>query len=430
MKTTTLNSSISVEKTLANLLFYYLVSVLFTYPYGIPIVGDNYARIPDLFALAMGGFAITVWSLLGKSTFRLQPFLPLIPFFILEVTLPVLGSVYYGSFSDSLSGIRVVLLYFPVIICCSWLSISSSLKLDRRIDKLLRVATIANLVYGMIQLGVYMGVFPKSLLISTNLESFIADAHFSELLGLRIAGFFTNTTALSVFGIVAMSYFLSKYKAYEKSYYLVYSMLALMLVFLSTSRAAYVGAALIILFNVFSSKFSKSIKTIVIITVAICLLLIILSFYLQINYEEFFYRFIRIREEGLEADYSWKTRVEEIWPTVIKGMRKYPLGTLIPSYKIFGFIDSGYLTYYSQGGWLFIGSLIWFYLSTFFTLFKAKIMKKGWSANFLACLFLYIAFAMVVNNPLRTPIIIFFLLYGLWFFSIEKKLINKRFFVR
>ena len=422
MKISTVNTTLPVNKTLTTLLFFYAISIMFTYPYGIPVVGDSYIRIPDLFALLIGGFAIIVCSLFSKTKFKLKPLLPIAPFFLLEVILPVLGAFSYGSLSDSLSGVRVMLLYLPVGVCCLFFNLDSSLKLDIKIDKLLKIAVIANLLYGIVQLGVYLGLFPQSFLISSSLESFIADEHFNEVLGLRIAGFFTNTTALSVFGIVAMSYFLSKYKAYEKIGYLLYSMSALMLVFLSTSRAAYVSALIIVVYNIFSSKLSKSIKTIVILTVAILLLLFILSFYFQINYEDFFYRFIRIREEGLSNDYSWQTRVEGIWPRVINAMHKYPMGTLIPPYKIFGFIDSGYLSYYAQGNYFFIASLIWFYIASFLYILKAKQTKRSWSVNFVFCLLIYIIPAMVVSNSMRSPTVIFALIYGLWFVSVEKKL--------
>ena len=429
MRITPINASLSVNKTLANLLFLYIISILFTYPYGIAILEDSYARIPDLFAIAIGIFALAIWSLLNKSKFKLRPLLPIIPFLTLEVTLPILGGMYYEAFlSNSLSSMRVLLLYLPIGVCCCWLGISSSLKLDRRIDKLLRIAIIANLGYAIIQLAVYLGILSDSFLVSTSLDSFIADDHFREIQGLRIAGFFTNTTGLSVFGIVAMSYFLSKYKSIGRFYYLIYSMLALMLVILSTARAAYVGAVLIILFSILSSKLSKSIKTITIITLAVGLLLFVLGFYFKIDYEVFFHRFIRIREEGLAADYSWKNRVAILWPKVIAGMKDYPLGTLVPSYKIFRLIDSGYLTYYCQGKWLFIAGLLWFYLSSYFNLLSAKTIKKGWSVDFVYCLLIYIIPAMVTSNPMRSPVIIFALIYGLWFFSIEKQLAAKRFY--
>lgn len=430
MKATTINTSLSISKTLSNLLFLYLISILYTYPYGIPLVGDNYARIADLFALAIGGFAVIVWCLLGKYKFRLKPLFSIAPFFVLEIIFPVLGGIYYGSLSDSLSAIRVVFLYLPVAMCCFLMSISSSLKLESKVDKLLRFSVIANLGYSIVQLAVHLGFLSQSFLISNSLESLVADDHFREIQGLRIAGFFTNTTSLSVFAIVATSYFLAKYKCTEKFPYLVYTMLALMLVLLSTARAAYVGALLIILFNIFSSKLSKSFKTGAIITLSVCLLLLLLGSYFQIDYELFFNRFIRIREEGLKQDYSWQTRVEGIWPLVIKKMAKYPFGTLVPSYEIFGFIDSGYLTYYAQGTLIFLSGLFWFYISSFFNLLRTKKALQKWSANFLFYLLLYIIPAMVVNNPMRSPTIIFGLIYGMWFLSIEKHLSERKFYLR
>ncbi len=45
------------------------------------------------------------------------------------------------------------------------------------------------------------------------LEPWAVATNFEVVLGLRPAGFFTNTTALSVFGVVCLCYFYAQYVA-------------------------------------------------------------------------------------------------------------------------------------------------------------------------------------------------------------------------
>ncbi|MBE9170092.1 hypothetical protein IQ238_22070 [Pleurocapsales cyanobacterium LEGE 06147] len=430
MRITNINASLPVNKVLADLLFFYVLSILFTYPYGIDLVADNSIRLPDLFSLAAGGFALASWLILGKSKLKLKALFPILPFFCLELILPIIGAIYYGPFSASLSSVRVLLLYLPVMVCCFRFGVSSSVQFERRLDKLFRITIILNLIYALVQLAVYLAILPEFLLITNSLELLAVDEHFNQITGLRVSGFFINTIALAAFGIVAMSYFLSKYKVSKKSSYLIYAMLALLLVLLSTSRVAYLAALLILLFNIITSKLNKSFKTIIITAIAIIFLGLILNVYLQIDYEIFFQRFIRLKEQGLEKDYSWNTRVVKLWPAVLLSLRKYPLGTLIPSFKVFGIIDSGYLTYYAQGKWLFIISLIFCFINIFLYSFRAKENKQGWSANFLRCLLIYLVLDMVVDNPMRSPTVIFALIYGLWFVSVEKQLVNRKLYYR
>ena len=421
MRIQSYNTSIPINKTISTLLIWYGIAILFTYPYGIEVIGDNYIRLPDLIAISMAGLIGLHWFLSEKSKFKLQPLFPLLPFLCLELLYPILGAIYYGPTSVFLSSGRVLLLYLPIAICVMRLSTKSALKLDTKVEKLFKIAVIANLFYAIIQLAVNMGILPEFLLITNNLEAFAADAHFNQLSGLRISGFFINVSALATFGIVAMSYFLAKFQVKSQGKYLVYLMLALLLVMLSTSRSAYVVALIIIIFSLVTSKLKKSLKIALTIILSILFLALLLSLYLEIDYEVFFSRFIRIQEQGLEQDYSWSTRVQRLWPIILYRLRAYPWGTLVPSFKILGIIDSGYLTYYAQGKWIFIAGLFSSFILILLASFRVKNSYKNWSVFFLRYLLVYLLFSMVVNNPMRSPTVIFALSYGLWFLSIEKK---------
>ena len=67
-------------------------------------------------------------------------------------------------------------------------------------------------------------------------------ANFEVVLGLRPAGFFINTTALSVFGVVCLCYFYAHYVANRRARGPVATRwLSLFVILLTTSRAAFVG---------------------------------------------------------------------------------------------------------------------------------------------------------------------------------------------
>ncbi|VEP13238.1 membrane hypothetical protein [Hyella patelloides LEGE 07179] len=420
------NYKISINKTIRQLLVLYFISLIFTYPYGIEIINDNFIRFPDLIAIAITSFSVSCWLLLGKSRLKIRPLLPILPFLILELLFPIIGAFYYGSMSDSLSSARVLLLYLPVTICILKLGNVSAYKLDLKLEKLFKIAVIINLIYCIIQLAVGMGLLPEFLLITNSLESWAADSHFNQLSGLRVSGFFVNVSALAAFGIITMSYFLAKFQVKKQGIYLVYLMTALLLIMLSTSRNAYIVAALIIFLSLITSGIKRSFKLAITIIISVVLLIILLNLYLELDYDVFFSRFIRVQEQGLEQDYSWSTRVEDVWPMVLSELRKYPWGTFIPSFKVLGIIDSGYLTYYAQGKWIFIAGLVSSFVWILIASFRVKNSQKNWAVFFLRYLLVYISPAMVVNNPMRSPFVIFALLYGLWFLSIDKQQFFKK----
>ena len=422
MRISSYNLSLPVNKTISKLLIWYTISILFTYSYGIEVVSDNYIRLPDLLALAMVGLLALYWFLVDNLKLTtLKPLFPLLPFLSLELIFPILGAIYYGPTSVFLSSGRVLLLYLPIAICVIRLGTKSALKLDIKIEKLLKTTIIINLIYSIMQLAVNRGILPGFLLITNILEAFAADAHFNEFSDLRVSGFFVNVSALATFGLVTMSYFLAKFQVKSKENYLLYVMLALVLVMLSTSRSAYVVALIIIIFSLVTSKLKKSLKISLTIIVSILFLALLLSLYLEIDYEVFFYRFIRIQEQGLDQDYSWSTRVQGLWPLILYKLRVYPWGTLVPSFKVLGIIDSGYLTYYAQGKWIFIAGLLSSFSLILSASFRAKNTRRNWSVFFLRYLLVYLFFSMVVNNPMRSPTVVFALSYGLWFLSIDKQ---------
>lgn len=414
---------VSTDNILAITLLLYLISLLFTYPYGISVNEDNYLRIPDLFAVASGGLYLLFISVSkSKSKFKLRPLVPILPLLFLEVVLPILGAIDNKKLSFSFSGIRILLLFLPVIVCTLHLSTVNSLKFEQVFQKIFKLTILTNLVYCLIQFAVVLNILPKSLLIETYLESWSADGHFNALQGLRVSGFFINSTALAVFGIIALSYFLSKYKLSKKLTHILYGMSAFLLILFSTSRVAYISAFLILMFYLISSGIKQSFKVLIIAVLTIVTLLFILQGLFAIDTSIFFERFIRVQDDGIEQDFSWNYRVANLWPKVLSQLADYPFGTLAPPTKIMGLIDSGYLTFYAQGKWVFLMSLLFCFCQIFFMSIKSLNKQKGWSSNFLLCLLIFLIIAMITSNPMHSPIIIFSLIYGLWFLAVEKRL--------
>ena len=85
-------------------------------------------------------------------------------------------------------------------------------------------------------------------------------------------------------------------------------------------------------------------------------------------------------------------------------------------------IDSGYLNYYLQGRWLFVAALAvllagqwWIGLRAFF---GPASRRLGLLVLFLV---IYLSAAMVVSNPLRSPLMIAFIVFALWRIGFEQQ---------
>ena len=106
---------------------------------------------------------------------------------------------------------------------------------------------------------------------------------------------------------------------------------------------------------------------------------------------------------------------------ILYQLRYYPWGTLVPTFKTLGIIDSGYLTYYAQGKWIFILGLLSSFIFILIASFKVKSSNKSWAVFLTRYLLVYLLFSMVVTNSMRSPTVIFALLFSLWFLSIHRE---------
>lgn len=403
-----------------NLLALYLLAYFFFYPYGVAITGTATARLVDLVALlciALGGLALVQHMRINATVLV---FWPILPFLALELLLPLAGVVVFDAPGGVFNAGRLFILHAPVLIAACFCVTARLDELHGRIARMLQIILIANIIYTAMQLAVGFGVLPEAVLVMNLLAPFAVDENYDTIRNLRESGFFANATALAQMGIVCQAFFLARYQQGSRRSDLFFALLGMATVVLSTSRAAYASMFLIIGWMLAQSLLSLKVRRIrqvltvgLVLGIAGALVLWLIS--ALFGFEEFFARFIRIFEDGLANDLSLAGRVNEFWPSALRQVHTYyPYGTLLPAPQVIGLIDSGYLTYYAQGLWLAIASLVFLFGSL---IWRTQVQLRGWnnwSRHFVFFLLLYVVPAMIITNPMRSPLIIFMLYYGMW----------------
>mgnify|MGYP000961329047 CR=1 FL=1 len=388
----------------------YLASLIFLYPYGITVGSNNSIRITDIFPvilLFMGSLYILRYKGIRKNIFLFL----IIPLFILELVLPVVGSVEYGASSVG-SAFRIILNYSPFLLYSLICTTEETVKVNLMVHKVLKLGLIVNFVYSTVQILIVYGFLPKQLLLQQYLVNFAVDGHYKIVDGVRASGTFNNGIELSIFGVLAFCYFQSKLISKYSVSDLMYLLISILVVALSNTRTAMLAIAIIFIISFIFSPISIIKKMKIVLSVSFPLLIFFLIVGSFIDLEDIFYRVVRLGE-GLGSDYSFSYRTNVIWPYVLEALQIYPVGTLTQPYNIFGVIDSGYLSYFAQGKWLFVLALLILIVGTIlvatYILLKSKVEYK-WVSLGLIFTIIYISFALVVYNLLRNPIVIAFIL--------------------
>jgi hypothetical protein len=250
------------------------------------------------------------------------------------------------------------------------------------------------------------------------LEPWAVSANFEVVLGLRPAGFFVNTTALSVFGVVCLCYFYARYIERRQAADLGYTFGSLFIILLTTSRVAFAGAALIVALGWFALSGGRKVIVLAILLAAAGAMLVAIEE--TIGLQETFYRFTRLAESGLLADVSFGRRWRETWPAALAVARDYPFGTLISAPRITVLIDSGYLNYYIQGRWLFVASVVLMLVGQLVIgLHALRRSRPGAGGLMILFLSIFLTVAMITSNPARTPLVIAFLVFIFWKLNVE-----------
>lgn len=403
---------LKISALLDGLLIAYICSLIFFYPFGIPVLGNNNIRISDIIAFPL--LALGLISFFQFGSIKKLPLLNsiILLFVVFELFYPLLGLfVGYeglGAFGNTL---RMTLIWLPFYLYILINEEGKVEKIDKYLNRILKVSLLLNIGYGLIQIAVKVRILPYNFLITKYLEPFAVDSHFRVTDGIRASGFFVNTTALSVFAILSLSYFLGRFigkKRVEDSVYILISFVAIIL---TTSRAAVFTGALILGIGWLFFDRKRKLITLLIFTVVAGLMFTLIEVY--IGSEVLFERFIRLAEVGAQ-DNSFAARSDRIWPRVLQRLEEFEMGTLVNAVSKVGLIDSGYLTYYSQGKWPFLFVLVAFLGAIIFCGLNIFRNSKNWGNFMVLAIGIYLVSTMVVLNPLRSPIVIFFLLFGLW----------------
>ncbi|WP_057935983.1 hypothetical protein [Algoriphagus resistens] len=394
------------------LLIGYLVTLIFLYPYGLPLLGKNNLRVSDLLALPLIFLCLVVLS--KTKCIKDYPVLNsfVLAFIAFELCYPILGlfSGYEGLGAIS-NTLRMALIWLPFLL---YIHVSESEKadsLDGLLNNLLKISILINLVYGLMQIASRLGVVSPSFLITKHMIPFAVDEHFRVTDGIRASGFFVNTTGLSVFAILTMTYFLARFIGKQRSWDALFILVSFVTVVITTSRAAVLTACLTLFLGwIFFGKRHKIYTGLVFLSFAVLALVLIDHF---IGLDVLFGRFFRLLEGGA-SDKSFSARSGRIWPKVFQKLEPYEYGTLVNAVSKVGLVDSGYLTYYAQGKWPFIVVLVLMLVGSFIKSVNLFINRDNWGLFLVMGTVVYLGFTMVVLNPIRSPFAIFFLLFGLW----------------
>ncbi len=406
-------------------LFAYLISILFLYPYGITVGEVASLRPPDLFALA--ALALGVGAVLAGGRVRVTRMLFVVAgaFVLLELAAPVVGAVGYRRFTDVVSALRMAMLWLPMILLTMLAPPAAALQFEDRLSRVLTATLWLNLAYATLQIAAAVGAVPHAALPTTWLEPWTVDRNFDVIQGLRPAGFFANSTALSVFGMVCLCFYYSRFISSGSRQDLTRAMVAIVIVVFSTSRTAYAACAVVLFAGWWLlGSAHKQLVAAILVAGAVSVLVAVDA---TVGIEAAFSRFQRLADVGLLADPSFGSRVYRIWPAAIEAARDYRFGTLIQAPRALPLIDSGYLNYYLQGRWPFLAAVILLlgglWITGLVSFFGRAAERLGVLALFLA---LYLTVALAISNPLRSPLMAFFLVYALWRLDLEGRVIEMR----
>jgi hypothetical protein len=344
---------------------------------------------------------------------------------LFEIYAPIVGALGYRRPADFVSAVRMVMLWLPMLLLTMLAPPLASLGFERRLAGVLAWALWLNLLYAGLQLGSVIGVVPHSLLVTEWLEPYAVDKSYNIIQGLRPAGFFNRSTALSVFGIVCLCFFYARLVSSRQRRDLFYSLLAVAIVVLTTSRTAYAATAAILFAGWWHLSNNRKLTLIAILVLAAVAMLVAVE--KTVGLDAAFSRFQRLADSGLLEDASFGARVYDIWPTALAAARDYKLGTLIQSPRALPLIDSGYLTYYLQGKWPFVVAVAVLLAGHWYvglrSFFGPRSQRVGVMTLYLA---IFLTIALVISNPLRSPVVIVFIVFAFWRLAAERRSILAR----
>lgn len=374
---------------------HFLTIFLFS-PLGIP---GTSVRFTDLTGLSLILFSIIILLETNKikrpSISWLKIFL--FSFIALEVLLPAISLFRFGVEYLS-SSIRAFFYWAPFL-----LALSGALKIKTGyrnfLSVVIAVGLSANLIVGSVDLlyrNTLIGFSFKDIFAHLAIDhSFHHDRSWTGAL-------FRNSTQLAVFCLIASSHYLAGIvgSGIRPGRFLGLAG-ALILLILTESRSGLISVVIIFLIFAitFSGNFIKKCSAF------LAFGLLVAPIVMWLKHFGFLHRFFRLFDQG-SSDISLKSRLDR-WPGVIEAVHSGG-HTFTNPVHVVGLVDSGYLSYWAQGGFLFLGIV----LSLLFLLVGSPMRSclcgrdAGYWSSFQLSLGVFLLLSMIATNPMRDLVMI------------------------
>ena len=367
-------------------------------------------RLSDVFAMWLVGVCCLRWLLGDVRVQHPGMAVWLLPFVFLEFALPLLGAWFYGELHEVSSSLRAVLIWAPALACVCLLT-STEGKVFR--DGFLLVLGAGIVIQGLLaasQAASALNYLPDPLQLRERLLDYAVDPHYRVRAGARAMSLQTNANAFATYASLSLVILLAAAVRKPTMLRIALALTAIGCVLLSASRSGIASVCLILVIAPVLARGSKRLAAGLTIALAVTFVSAT-AIYLE-GSDLLFERFTRL-ESGLRTDSSALARAEIAWPYVIESARQWPVGTLTHPVDKFGLIDSGYLTFYAQGKWLFLAALV----CLFWGLIRSgatHYMRRQRDASLVSIgVLIFLAISLIVMNPLRSPIVAIFVTLAL-----------------
>lgn len=376
-------------------------SYVFLFSYGLPSFTGN-VRLSDLAVLTAFILAVCYITVAGKvSKPRLSA--ALLTLFLLasmDMLLPLALVGQDGWVEGAQSTVRAAIFWLPPLVA---VAICPEDEAWSVINKIIKIGLLVHTFSAVLEFLHFYEIVPDLANFRLWFSDFAIDNTVYRYERIWSAGLFVNSTMLASFGVVSLSIFLAKFtKGDRDKSDVIFIILSVLCIVLSTSRTALFAAAIIMLISLLYFKMGR---LILFLSTFLVLLFgqLIISMLSKI---EIFDRYTRLLDDGLSGDYSFGMRLVEIWPRVLLDFELYGPSWTNPV-RVYGLIDSGYLSYYVQGGWPMLLSIILLLLFGLFSPFLQVLFKREfrYSDALQIFFFIYLSSSLLVANPLRNGIV-------------------------
>ena len=368
--------------------FFTLFAVAVFYDYYIPTLPVRFVEIISISLIIVNFFIVNKFGLPRNNPIYI---VLLFPFVFFEIFYPIL--------KFNIGGLRLSVYYITPYLTIYYLyRYYNNEKILENIVKIIKIFIVLNLIMVVFQyLDRFSGFsYYKSIKL---LLSFFYSSEETGFAGTRATGVYLNSTGLAISSLVAHLFIMS-YKN-KMNFWMLAN---LCLIFFSGSRVVIFIVLVTLVYGYFKVGFVGKFKLFLFLFTLVSLAW---SYGVFDWISLFLDRFLRIIEYGILNDYSLNHRIESLWGPPIEYALRNIHGTVYNPVQIFEVIDSGYVTYFSQGGIPFILFLFLFLMGILCKIITIKNISPNFNFKYFSTfIFLYIIIAMVISNPMRDYLVI------------------------